>query len=793
MKNRVKKLCLWVLVIVGVFGSAVGCVLGAEGAWADPIRQTVKNGDSFIVVENNTVDNKGQEVTITIEKDDGNNNSEETIKVQPSNPNVYKLDDGSKSVLDNLNTTQPGQIIKTIDMTKLNSSGSSDEGLKCDDIADEGVDGKVGAMQWIMCPAMDNTSYTATFLDETVQGLLEVKKDIYSGEVISNAWNFVRNMANIIMIIFLMLVVISQLTGYGIDNYGIKKMLPRLITMAIVINLSLYICQIAVDLSNIFGEGLRDMFGSIGNAVSGGQAEGGSFIVGSIGAMFAAAGSAGSAAISVVTTASALGLSVTAFWAVLIVVILLVLIIIVAVVVLFAMVAIRKIIVIFCVVISPLAFAAFILPNTQNLFKKWWELFKMALLIFPICGAVAGIAAMLKGIARGSGALNWFEIAIVMVLPYLVYFLIPMLLKQAIAAFGKIGGALTSMGTTLKNSGRSIGSAATQGLKNSEWGKRNQMEVARRRASESADRTIRKLDSLKGKRDLNDEETRRLARAHETKRKLGLEDQAARTILAEKDYAGMSQQQIMSEWNAAFDGGDTEKMDALTNVITSKYGPGGASAIAENLAQKKIFGADGKFVVGADGNTNMEKSFTALQANMMQNKALATNMQNKASDAYQMITSGGYGGDNEMRHNLDWHSANNDMATQTKDWATQSSASLRRAAANGGLDQKMAQQILNSNDPAVQSGILSDASKRAVIEAVASGNYSKADMKQVAGGMDTAYVGKTDEQVKAEAYAENARRSNTGSGGNAANNSARNSVDMNSQQRPGDGADGLGE
>ena len=63
-------------------------------------------------------------------------------------------------------------------------------------------------------------------------------------------------------------IIISQLTGFGISNYGIKKMLPRLIIAAILVNLSIYICQIAVDLSNILGYGLRAGLGGIGDGIS---------------------------------------------------------------------------------------------------------------------------------------------------------------------------------------------------------------------------------------------------------------------------------------------------------------------------------------------------------------------------------------------------------------------------------------------------------------------------------------------------------------------------------------------
>ena len=57
-------------------------------------------------------------------------------------------------------------------------------------------------------------------------------------------WNTFRDIANVIFVILLMVVIFSQLTGVGIDNYGIKKILPKLIIAAILINLSYLICLI---------------------------------------------------------------------------------------------------------------------------------------------------------------------------------------------------------------------------------------------------------------------------------------------------------------------------------------------------------------------------------------------------------------------------------------------------------------------------------------------------------------------------------------------------------------------
>ncbi|MBQ3293359.1 hypothetical protein IJG93_03640 [Candidatus Saccharibacteria bacterium] len=591
----------------------------------------------------------------------------------------------------------------------------------------------LGAMQWLLCPVMNNEQYTASWIDNMTQEWLEVDTDkLYKDDAVEKVWKNIRVIANVVMVVFLLVIIFSQVTGYGIDNYGVKKMLPRLIVMAIIINLSFVICQLAIDLSNIAGVGLRNMFTSI-SMTSGSEMAGTSFLGDMVMGLFASASTGGAAAVSGFTIAVTLGAEIAV--AVVVAVIVLLLVILVAVMVLFLMLGAREIIIIVCIILSPLAFAAFILPNTQNLFKKWWELFKAALIIFPICGAMAGISNMLRGMYSTKTELHMWGYAVLMVLPYLGFFLMPMLLKNAISALGKVGGALTSLGNTVKNGGKAIGQGAMKIGQNTEAFKTMQAEAARRRQSESAQRTIDRMKRIQDKNgSLNDAQKRQLARAHEVQRKLGNEDTAAATILAEREYAGQSQEALLKDWETAFDSGDTGRMDALTNVITSRYGPGGVNSIAKRFDGKDIFDADGEFVGGKDGN--IARSFAALQTNMMQNKGLATAMQNKASDVYQMISSGGYAGvydangdevlgdDGKQivkRQNLATHSAHNSMATQIKDWATQSSATLERAAANGALTPDTMREILESSDPAVQSGIKSDADKRKILEAGASG------------------------------------------------------------------------
>lgn len=402
-------------------------------------------------------------------------------------------------------SNKPDTIIvkeRTIDITipeesVVNGSTTATAGnFDCDQQIKEHTEkGKIGAMQWILCPSLNNTAYTANWMDNMVTKWLGVDNSYYNGNSdAARVWGSIRNIANIAMTVFLLIIIFSQITGYGIDNYGIKKMLPRLIMMAIIVNLSLYICQIAVDLSNIAGVGLRDLFATVGGAADSGT----NFVTDGLAGLFGAAAVSSGAAVGAATTAATLGVYIVI--AVVVVALVVALVIFVAVMILFIMLGLRNILLIACIILSPLAFAAFILPNTQNLFKKWWSLFKTVLLIFPICGATMGISAMLKHISDSgseSTMVNFGASVVLLILPYVIFFFLPQLLKEALSALGKLGGALTNMGSSVRRGGRAIGGAAMRAAQNSDRWKRAQADATMRREERNANRALQRVKRLK--------------------------------------------------------------------------------------------------------------------------------------------------------------------------------------------------------------------------------------------------------------------------------------------------------
>lgn len=268
--------------------------------------------------------------------------------------------------------------------------------LEIEFIEDQGPDcsEQLSPVGWLICPIMEVTSKAVDSLYDVIENLLVVQPLSTSGNSsIYTVWNYCLGITNVVFIIFFLIVIYSQITGFGISNYGIKKVLPKLIVAVILVNLSFHICALAVDVSNIIGASLRGFFENIpiqlGDVVVSSQL---SFSD----AAYAALGGAGiSIGVGLVAfEAGALFMMIPAIIGGLI-----------AIVSGLITIAIRQAVVILLVMISPLALVCYMLPNTENLFKKWKNLFTKMLVFYPLFSLLFG-ASNLAGWAIIVSALN---------------------------------------------------------------------------------------------------------------------------------------------------------------------------------------------------------------------------------------------------------------------------------------------------------------------------------------------------------------------------------------------------
>lgn len=312
---------------------------------------------------------------------------------------------------------------------KLNEeSGYTGSGIDTYDNNDNGSDQTTCAVEgigWIICPVVTFLAHISAAAHDQLNTLLTVdsKKLFDTSDTPGTAysyWQIMRNYANIAFIFVFLFVIFSQITGAGISNYGIKKLLPKMVVVAILVNLSFFVCAFAVDISNLLGVALTNFISGVAPPAAGEEASywstgGGGFVKLASGALL---------------------LGTVAYFALASVVGLLVFVVIASITVLFIL-GLRQALIILLVVISPLAFVAYLLPNTEGLFKKWWGMLKSLLLIFPIIGLLFGAGKLASNILSSSDQLLVQVVAgFLLFAPLIMAYTI---LKAALSGFGALG------------------------------------------------------------------------------------------------------------------------------------------------------------------------------------------------------------------------------------------------------------------------------------------------------------------------------------------------------------------
>ncbi len=333
--------------------------------------------------------------------------------------------------------------------------------------------GGAGSLGWIVCSILDWMANATEFMyDNIVEPALRIEPELFTttggqGQNAEAAWRIFRDFANIIFIILLLIVIFSQLTGYGIDNYGIKKILPKFIIVAVLVNLSYLICLICVDLSNIVGNSIQDVFNGMTGQISANitiDPLNGTLPAGATSNVAVDVGAR--AGIAAVTIA---GLAVGAYAlysnpALLLTLFISVLGVLISVLFVFILLAGRKAAIVLLTVVSPIAFILYMLPNTKKIYDKWFNLWKAMLLVYPICGLLIGggnfASQLMLGIGQNTStpAASVFTAMIVGIVPI---FFIPTVIKSAYAALGSIGGTLAGFGGRLRG-------GFTRGARNNE-------------------------------------------------------------------------------------------------------------------------------------------------------------------------------------------------------------------------------------------------------------------------------------------------------------------------------------
>ncbi len=245
------------------------------------------------------------------------------------------------------------------------------------------------------------------------------------------------------ILIFLFIIIANFVAIPGLDNYTIKKTLPKLIAAIILTQFSLLICQVVLDLGNILGNTLPQFLlqsfnvpgGTGGAPPTPAEAFSCLFIPTcgqsvSVGGIFQTIGQFVMLQISEIV-----GLIVA--------------------IIAFFYLMLRYLALIALVLFAPIAFAAWVLPNTEKFFKQWWKYMIKLSIMFLLVNLLFAVGAIFVNLLQSGvfnsggtvGFLDQFLLSLISIfVPIIILALVPKTLKLSGDIMGAAGKAIANTG-----------------------------------------------------------------------------------------------------------------------------------------------------------------------------------------------------------------------------------------------------------------------------------------------------------------------------------------------------------
>lgn len=229
-------------------------------------------------------------------------------------------------------------------------------------------DGIAGALAWIICPAVEIIAKATDFFENNIiiPFMTVSPLTTNNNNPIYLLWQDFRDLANVGFVVLLFVAIFS----IALSKYGLMRMLPRLLVVAIGINVSYFVAAFLIDISNIFGSGVSQFIMAALHQAGTTQLNNGTS-AGPVRSIFTLGGAA--LLTVLLTGGSALGwlFGFIGLAALVLGIAILVMIL-------------RQLAVITLVVISPVIILLYLLPNTQGTGKKGVKTFGELMLMFPM-------------------------------------------------------------------------------------------------------------------------------------------------------------------------------------------------------------------------------------------------------------------------------------------------------------------------------------------------------------------------------------------------------------------------
>ncbi len=269
------------------------------------------------------------------------------------------------------------------------TEGNDKDNSTKDDVSDCGGN----AFGWFVCPAMEWIHDTAAFIErKVIEPFLDTPplsfdrdNDLYQ------VWQVMRGFANVMFLVAFLVLIIANTLSMNIQAYHVKRMLPRLVIAALAVQGSYFLAAAAIDITNVLGGGIFELIDGVLPEYTGNIGADEAFTLGltvAIGSVLTMGAAAFSGGIFIVLIGALFGVVLT-----------------------FLTLVLRQIIITLLVILSPLAFVAWVLPSTEEFFEEWAQLFIRLLLMYPLimlffaAGKLFSVAASAAGETYGIGPL----------------------------------------------------------------------------------------------------------------------------------------------------------------------------------------------------------------------------------------------------------------------------------------------------------------------------------------------------------------------------------------------------
>ena len=485
------------------------------------------------------------------------------------------------------------------DVDTSGSAATEESKKDCGDVLGSGLLG------WSICPAINAAIIFADGAWSIFEFFL-INNPLDGSGTYYDSWTKVRDLANAILVVIFLGIVISQVSNIGISNYGIKKMLPRLVIVAVAINISYYLMQVIIDIANITGKSIDGIFSGFESYSGLKAANGWSVLFDSILLSATVAGSVG------VTLAAG---AVLGWPAIILFLGAMIIPAIIGIIAGLLALQVRSMLIPILAIFSPVALVAWVLPNTQKLFDKWKSMFTGLVFLYPLASIYYGGLKFAASITLTSGESISIQRLMALAALFIGTFMVAVIAIKSNSIMGKIVGGIggfanklgvSRLGGFVSNTASDMmSSRRAEFLSKGPGGRKNPFTIGAHKAMKrfNDNKKLRQIDQANYEAYADRGFKESLASGEYDSRLRSLELPGSKARIQEMthslistevknaqiSFGNASIQELKSALSDAIKNGDDVKARAAQNILLSSRGPGGIDAHNQAISESESY------------------------------------------------------------------------------------------------------------------------------------------------------------------------------------------------------------